>query len=160
VSVTSAPPQANVLAKDITARYDGAARLTPCILRLDRKGTYETTVSEPGFTPFTTRLVPQFSRFGGIVLAGNLLLGDIIGAGVDAATGATKDPKPNPLHVTLSPMGSQSYAVDGNGNRVIPRPCQNNSPDRVITGSRSSHDFAGIEFAARASSAEKNGDNF
>ena len=34
-------------------------------------------------------------------MAGNVLIGGIIGIGVDAATGATQDLKPNPLHVVL-----------------------------------------------------------
>jgi len=37
-------------------------------------------------------------------MAGNVLLGGIIGAGVDAATGATKKLTPNPIRVTLNPL--------------------------------------------------------
>jgi hypothetical protein len=39
-------------------------------------------------------------------MAGNVLLGGVIGAGVDAATGATKQLKPNPVQVTLVAKGS------------------------------------------------------
>ena len=38
---------------------------------------------------------------GGAGLAGNVLLGGVIGLGVDAATGAAFDLVPNPLKVTL-----------------------------------------------------------
>lgn len=37
-------------------------------------------------------------------MAGNVILGGLIGAGVDAATGATKDLKPNPIEVKLVPI--------------------------------------------------------
>ena len=38
---------------------------------------------------------------GGAALAGNVLVGGIIGLGVDAATGASKELTPNPVSVTL-----------------------------------------------------------
>ena len=34
-------------------------------------------------------------------MAGNVLLGGLIGAGVDASTGAMNELVPNPLHVVL-----------------------------------------------------------
>ena len=46
----------------------------------------------------------QISGGGAAGMAGNVLLGGIIGAGVDAATGATKDLKPNPIDVKLVPI--------------------------------------------------------
>ena len=36
-------------------------------------------------------------------MAGNVLLGGVIGAGIDASTGAMHSHKPNPLRVTLNP---------------------------------------------------------
>jgi hypothetical protein len=36
--------------------------------------------------------------------AGNVLAGGLIGMGVDAATGAAQDHKPNPVIVTLQPI--------------------------------------------------------
>ncbi len=40
-------------------------------------------------------------------MAGNVLVGGLIGAGVDAISGATKDLKPNPVNVRLVPIGSR-----------------------------------------------------
>jgi len=37
-------------------------------------------------------------------MAGNVLLGGVIGAGVDAGTGAMHSHKPNPLVVELTPI--------------------------------------------------------
>ena len=39
-------------------------------------------------------------------MAGNVLLGGVIGAGVDAGTGAMHSRKPNPLVVELTPIDS------------------------------------------------------
>jgi hypothetical protein len=36
-------------------------------------------------------------------MAGNVPVGGIIGVGVDAATGATKELKPNPLVIEIEP---------------------------------------------------------
>ena len=41
------------------------------------------------------------STSGGAAVAGNILVGGIIGLGVDAATGAGKELTPNPVQVTL-----------------------------------------------------------
>ena len=38
---------------------------------------------------------------GGTALAGNVVLGGLIGAGVDSTTGATNELVPNPLHLVL-----------------------------------------------------------
>ena len=61
---------------------------------------------------------PKLSASGGTAMAGNLLIGGIIGAGVDAATGASKDLTPNNLEVTLAPNGGTSYAMDKKGVRI------------------------------------------
>ena len=44
-------------------------------------------------------------------MAGNLFLGGIIGAGVDASTGAMNDLVPNPIEVVLVPLGGPAAAV-------------------------------------------------
>lgn len=38
---------------------------------------------------------------GAAGLAGNVLIGGVIGMGTDVATGATQDHKPNPVHAVL-----------------------------------------------------------
>ena len=49
----------------------------------------------------TTSVVSSISGGGGTAMPGNLLLGGIIGAGVDASNGAMNELSPNPLHVVL-----------------------------------------------------------
>jgi len=59
------------------------------------------TLSKPGYKTVTTSGMSSISGGGGTAMAGNLLLGGIIGAGVDASNGAMNELAPNPLHVVM-----------------------------------------------------------
>ena len=80
-----------------------ACDATPCTWKMARKTEFDITVTKPGYKPYTTHITNQIGGKGGAALAGNVLVGGIIGIGVDAATGASKDLTPNPLRVTLEP---------------------------------------------------------
>ena len=49
----------------------------------------------------TANVVSQIAGAGGAALAGNVVLGGLIGVGVDSTTGATNELVPNPLHLVL-----------------------------------------------------------
>ena len=51
---------------------------------------------------------------------GNVLVGGIIGIGVDHATGAGRDLKPNPVIVSLQPTGTASFRTDIDNNKITP----------------------------------------
>lgn len=72
---------------------------TPCKLKLKRKKEFTVTVSKPGYVPVKTDIQSKFT--GGVALAGNALIGGLIGGGVDASNGSLNSLKPNPLEVTL-----------------------------------------------------------
>jgi hypothetical protein len=74
---------------------------TPCTLKLKRKYPVQVEVCKIGFAPVSTQILSQISGAGGTAMAGNILVGGLIGVGVDAASGATKDLRPNPLSVQL-----------------------------------------------------------
>lgn len=76
---------------------------TPCTLKLKRKQGFDVTISKDGYREVTTQVVSQIAGAGAAGLAGNVVVGGLIGIGVDAATGAAKELKPNPLEVTLEP---------------------------------------------------------
>lgn len=59
------------------------------------------TLLKQGYAKVTTDIVSQIAGAGAAGMAGNVLIGGIIGVGIDAASGATKELKPNPLIVTL-----------------------------------------------------------
>lgn len=79
----------------------GEECVTPCTLKLKRKTAFSVEVSKPGYRTVTTDIVSQVAGAGAAGMAGNVLVGGIIGVGVDAASGATKELKPNPLMVEL-----------------------------------------------------------
>lgn len=81
----------------------GQRCVTPCTLQLTRKHSFTVTLRKDGYRTVTTQVVSQVAGAGAAGMAGNVLVGGIIGAGVDAASGATKELKPNPLFVELEP---------------------------------------------------------
>ena len=81
-----------------------ACEATPCTWKLPRKTAFEVTITKPGYKTVQTQVVTTISTAGGAGMAGNVILGGLIGATVDLTTGAMKDLKPNPLTVKLEPV--------------------------------------------------------
>lgn len=90
----------------------GETCVTPCALEKRRKHAFDVEIEHDGYAPVFTQIIPQVSGAGATGMAGNVLVGGIIGIGVDAATGATRDLRPNPLEVKLValPVPDQSDA--------------------------------------------------
>jgi PEGA domain len=77
---------------------------TPCTFaRVPRESEFTVTVSKPGYRTSTHSVTHQTAGGGGAAMAGNVLVGGLIGAVVDGNNGATQDLVPNPLRVTLEP---------------------------------------------------------
>ena len=70
---------------------------------MPRKSAFQATITKPGYKTVTATVGNRISGGGGAGLAGNILVGGIIGAGVDAGTGAALDLRPDPLVVKLEP---------------------------------------------------------
>jgi hypothetical protein len=64
---------------------------------------HHVTVNKEGYVPQIIPLTKEIPGTGAAGFAGNVLLGGLVGMGVDAATGAALDHKPNPVIVTLQP---------------------------------------------------------
>jgi hypothetical protein len=62
------------------------------------------TVNKEGYEPQIIALTKEIPGTGAAGFAGNLLLGGVVGMGVDAVTGAALDHRPNPVIVTLQPL--------------------------------------------------------
>lgn len=77
--------------------------MTPCSVVVKRNADLSVTVQKPGFEPQTVQLTREIQTTGAAGFAGNVLLGGLVGMGVDAATGAARDHKPNPVIITLQP---------------------------------------------------------
>lgn len=77
---------------------------TPCTLTRKRKDSFMVTIELDGYETVQTQVQSQVAGGGAAGMAGNVLVGGIIGVGVDAASGATKELVPNPLRVKLVPV--------------------------------------------------------
>lgn len=79
----------------------GQTGKTPASFQLPRKESVVVTISREGYESVQVNVQSQIVGAGAAGMAGNVLVGGIIGAGVDAVTGATKSLKPNPVVVKL-----------------------------------------------------------
>lgn len=77
---------------------------TPCSLKVKRRGDFVVTLEKEGYETVTSTVTSSVDSGGGAGMAGNIVFGGIIGAGVDAGTGAMHSHKPNPLVVELTPL--------------------------------------------------------
>ena len=75
-----------------------------------RKDPFQVTNDAAGYQQVVTQVISSVKGAGAAGMAGNILFGGLIGVGVDAATGATKDLIPNPLIVKLVPVGMAAPA--------------------------------------------------
>lgn len=80
---------------------NGGRCKTPCSFKLRRKYPVAVELCMAGYEAVNTVVTSEVSGAGGAGLAGNAVVGGLVGIGVDAATGASKDLRPNPLVVEL-----------------------------------------------------------
>ena len=85
----------------------GMQCITPCTLNVGRKDEFSVTIEKAGYEPQTVFVGTRVAGSGVAGFAGNVLLGGVIGMGVDAATGATLEHFPNPVAVVLIPTAPQ-----------------------------------------------------
>lgn len=90
---------------------DGHSCVTPCSVELKRKHDYHVKVEKAGYETVDTDVLSQVVGAGAAGMAGNVLIGGLIGAGVDLATGATKGLKPNPLDIKMNPAAPLTQTV-------------------------------------------------
>ena len=82
----------------------GQSGKTPTSFQLPRKKAFDVYLEKEGYEPLTVHVSSQISGKGSLGVAGNVLVGGLIGVGVDAITGAAKDLKPNPVIVKMVPL--------------------------------------------------------
>ena len=74
---------------------------TPCAIKMPRRSELVVDITKPGCRPMEVNVTHKTAGSGAAGVAGNVLVGGIIGVGVDAATGASQDLVPNPIDVKL-----------------------------------------------------------
>jgi hypothetical protein len=96
IPIASEPPAADVI-------VDGASvGVTPTAVKLKRNADHLVTIQKAGYEPKT---VPIVKDIGGAVW-GNVLVGGLIGWGVDAASGSQYSLAPSTVSVTLAPLST------------------------------------------------------
>ncbi|HEX7036588.1 MAG TPA: PEGA domain-containing protein [Pseudomonadales bacterium] len=83
---------------------NGLSCVTPCSVKVKRRGDFVVTITKDGYETVNASVSSSVDGGGAAGMAGNVILGGIIGAGVDAGTGAMHSHKPNPLVVKLTPL--------------------------------------------------------
>lgn len=98
VQITSNPAEAQ-------ARTSlGYACTTPCTLQVNRKDEFSVVLSKDGFHSAEVPVITRVAGAGVAGFAGNVVLGGVVGMGVDAVSGATLEHYPNPVSATLTPL--------------------------------------------------------
>jgi hypothetical protein len=113
--VTSTPPGARVQ----TSNGFTCAQ-TPCSIKMPRKSSFVATLSLRGYQNATVTVTNQVVTEGGVAMAGNVLIGGLIGVGVDASTGAMLDLTPNPAHIDMTPFYRTAPAFYGTAPAAPP----------------------------------------
>lgn len=116
---------------DVRIAPAGVSCKTPCSIELKRKHNQLVTIRKEGYEPVDVNVIPQTSGAGGAGMAGNVLVGGLIGAAVDAGSGAMKDLKPNPVKVTLVAVQIQPVAAAAPAQPPASPAVENSGPTPV-----------------------------
>ncbi|WP_103119834.1 PEGA domain-containing protein [Methylopila sp. Yamaguchi] len=103
VTVTTEPAGASV-----RTSMNHSCPSSPCTFTVGRKDEFIVTASKPGYREATMPVKTRIAGSGAAGFAGNVLVGGVIGMGVDAATGATLEHYPNPIVLALQPEAPAS----------------------------------------------------
>jgi|GEM_PF-250395 len=95
---------------------------TPCAIRMKRKSEFVATVTKPGYKPATISVTHKTAKAGAAGMAGNVLVGGLIGVVVDSSTGATQDLVPNPAFVKLERAGPYDRFAEAPPQDALPPP--------------------------------------
>src|ERR1019366_2303228 len=79
--------------------------------KLPRKNALVVTIEKEGYETLTVNVNSQISGAGAAGMAGNVLVGGLVGVVVDPLTGAMKDLRPNPVRATLVPLKKADQAT-------------------------------------------------
>lgn len=102
ITVNSEPPGA-----EAKTSIGYACSATPCTWEIGRKSEFVVSFSKPGYEDVQIPVSTRIAGAGAAGFAGNVIVGGLVGMGVDAATGSTLEHYPNPVMATLTPLRSR-----------------------------------------------------
>lgn len=88
-------------AKKLQQNFRPATCMSPCAIKAKRKPGFVVKITKEGYEALEANIASAVSSGGGAGMAGNVLLGGVVGAIVDGSNGSMNDLKPNPLKVKL-----------------------------------------------------------
>ncbi len=121
----------------VTARTSlGHQCSTPCTLQVNRKDEFSVTFNMPGYEEQIVVVKTQLAGAGAAGFAGNVLVGGIVGMGVDAATGSTLEHVPNPVSVVMKPVAKPAPSPRARtpAQRSAPKPAPTPAPTPAAPG--------------------------
>ena len=65
-------------------------------MKMPRRSEFVARIRKPGYKPVQATVTTKVAGQGSAAMAGNVIVGGLIGAGVDVASGAMLDLTPNP----------------------------------------------------------------
>lgn len=98
VTIDSIPPGA-----DARTSTGHSCPSTPCTIEVSRKSEFTVSYSKRGFHDAQIPVSTRIAGAGAAGFAGNVIVGGVVGMGVDAVTGSTLEHYPNPVVATLVP---------------------------------------------------------
>jgi hypothetical protein len=108
ISIASTPSGAEAVVSGLEVP---TACMTPCSVVVKRNANVSVTFQKNGYEPQVVQLTKEVPTAGAVGFAGNVIVGGVVGMGVDAVTGAATDHRPNPVTVTLQPVGPRARPV-------------------------------------------------
>jgi hypothetical protein len=98
ITVTSEPPNAQV-----TTSLSQACT-TPCTFTVGRKDEFTVKIAAPGYKAQEIPVTTRVANAGVVGMAGNMVVGGVVGVAVDATSGAMLEHVPNPVNAVLEPL--------------------------------------------------------
>ena len=85
ISISSTPPGATA---ELSGLDNPTSCVTPCVVVVKRSADITVTVNKEGYEPQVIPLTKEIPPTGAAGFAGNVIVGGLVGMGVDAVTGA------------------------------------------------------------------------
>lgn len=123
VSITSEPADAT-----IRTSLGHSCPQSPCTVEVSRKTKFTAFAEKEGFKPGSIYVDTRVAGAGAAGVAGNVIIGGVVGIGVDVATGAALDHYPNPAHIRLAPVASPEDSTTAVVPEKNPKPGKNGVP--------------------------------
>lgn len=105
VTITSEPAGA-----EARSSLGHACTATPCTWEVSRKSEFVVNFTKNGYEDVQVPVSTRIAEAGAVGFAGNVLVGGLVGMGVDAATGSTLEHYPNPVLASLVPQKKAATA--------------------------------------------------